>query len=191
MVLSDHSIKEEIKKGRIKITPFIPSCVQPASYDIHLGYQFRVFKNYQAAMIDVKKPNEDLTELVVVKKHGNFIIHPGEFVLAVVLEDLTLPNDLVVSLDGKSSLGRIGLLVHSTAGYVDPGWQGQLTLELSNVSNLPIVLYPEMKIGQLRFMKLSTPAECPYGSPKLKSKYQGAKEPESSKIYKEFKRKKQ
>lgn len=190
MVLSDRSILKEIKKGRVKITPFDSSCVQPASYDIHLGYQFRVFKNYKSAVIDVKKPTEDLTELVVIKKHESFIIHPGEFVLAVVLEDLKLPDDIVVSLDGKSSLGRIGLLVHSTAGYVDPGWQGYLTLELSNVSNLPIILYPEMKIAQLRFMELTSPAEHLYGSSKLKSKYQGAKEPMASQIYKEFKRKK-
>ena len=159
MVLSDKSIKEELANGRIKIDPLGESCIQPASVDVHLDNEILVFRNSVRPYVDIKQNMDDLTEIITIKDDKPFILHPGEFVLGSTLENIGLPGDLVARLEGKSSLGRIGLLIHSTAGYVDPGWQGHLTLELSNVSNLPITLYYGMKIGQLSYVRLKTPAD--------------------------------
>ncbi len=189
MVLSDRTIKEEIARGRIVIEPLDVSCIQPASVDIHLDKKLLVFKTWrQPFYIDVKQNTEDLTEVVEIDEDRPFFLNPGEFVLASTLESITLPPDIVGRLEGKSSLGRIGLLIHSTAGYVDPGWQGHLTLELSNVAKLPITLYYRMKIGQISFLRLSSPAERLYGDEGLGSKYQGQVEPTASRYYQDFQR---
>ena len=184
MILSDRSIREEIEAGRSVIDPFDPDCVQPSSVDLHVDAEFRVFANNRYPYIDVKEEQPDLTDLVEVKPDEPFILHPGEFVLGSTLERVALPDDLVARLEGKSSLGRLGLLIHSTAGYVDPGWDGYLTLELSNVANLPITLYPGMKIGQISFFRLTTAAEKPYGS--AGNKYQGQRGPTASRSYEDF-----
>ena len=186
MILSDVTIREEIEAGRIQIDPFDESCIQPSSVDLHVDAQFRVFANSRYPYIDVRREMPDLTELVEVTEGDPFILHPGEFVLGSTLERVGIPDDLVARLEGKSSLGRLGLLIHSTAGYVDPGWDGYLTLELSNVANLPITIYPTMKIGQISFFRLSTPAERPYGSSQTKSKYQGQRGPTASRFFEEF-----
>jgi len=186
LVLSDHTIKEELAKGRIVIDPLGERCIQPASVDVHLDRRLLVFRNSRRPYIDVREDMSDLTEMVEIKDHTPFILHPGEFVLASTLEHIELPDDLVARLEGKSSLGRIGLLIHSTAGYVDPGWKGHLTLELSNVANLPVTLYYGMKIGQVSYIRLSTAADHLYGSPELGSKYQGQTDPTASRIYKDF-----
>ena len=183
MILSDRTIREQIEAGRIVIDPFDPVCVQPSSVDLHVDAEFRVFRNNRYPFIDVKQA-QDLTELVEVKPDEPFILHPGEFVLGSTLERVAIPDDLVARLEGKSSLGRLGLLIHSTAGYVDPGWDGYLTLELSNVANLPITIYPGMKIGQISFFQLTTPADTPYGS--AGNKYQGQRGPTASRIHEEF-----
>src|SRR5919205_2703227 len=149
MILSDRSIREELAAGRIVIEPLDESCIQPSSVDLHIDRYFRVFRNHTMGFIDVKQDMEDLTELVEIKEDDVFILHPGEFVLGSTAERVRLPDDLVARLEGKSSLGRLGLLIHSTAGFVDCGFCGHLTLELSNVANLPITIYPGMKIGQL------------------------------------------
>jgi dCTP deaminase len=184
MILSDRTIREEIDAGRIVIDPFDPRCVQPSSVDLHVDSQFRVFANSRYPYIDVKQEMTDLTELVEVGPDEAFILHPGEFVLGSTAERVAIPNDLVARLEGKSSLGRLGLLIHSTAGYVDPGWDGYLTLELSNVANLPITLYPGMKIGQISFFKLTTEADVPYGA--AGNKYQGQRGPTPSRFFKDF-----
>jgi dCTP deaminase len=184
MILSDRTIREQIDAGRIVIDPFDPSCVQPSSVDLHVDSQFRVFANSRYPYIDVKEEMPDLTELVEVKPDEAFILHPGEFVLGSTAERVGIPNDLVARLEGKSSLGRLGLLIHSTAGYVDPGWDGYLTLELSNVANLPITLYPGMKIGQISFFMLTTEADVPYGS--AGNKYQGQRGPTPSRFFRDF-----
>jgi dCTP deaminase len=186
MILSDHSIREEISKGRIEIDPFDDACVQPSSVDLHVDRRFRTFHNARYPYIDVKAEMPDLTELVEVEEKVPFILHPGEFVLGSTLERVRLPDDLVARLEGKSSLGRLGLLIHSTAGYVDPGWDGYLTLELSNVANLPITIYPGMKIGQISFFRLTTQADVPYGSAVRGSKYQGQRGPTASRFFEEF-----
>ena len=186
MVLSDRSIKEEIAKGRIVIDPLGEGCIQPASVDVHLDKRVLVFRNSRRAYIDVREDMSDLTEMIEIDEDRPFMLHPGEFVLASTLEHIELPEDLVARLEGKSSLGRIGLLIHSTAGYVDPGWKGHLTLELSNVANLPVTLYLGMKIGQLSYLRLSTAAENLYGSPALGSKYQGQAAPTASRMYRDF-----
>lgn len=186
MILSDRTIREEIERGRIEIDPFDETCIQPSSVDLHVDRTFRVFHNARYPYIDVRKEQADLTELVEVLDGEPFILHPGEFVLGSTLERVRLPDDLVARLEGKSSLGRLGLLIHSTAGYVDPGWDGFLTLELSNVANLPITIYPEMKIGQISFFRLSTPADKPYGSEGAGSKYQGQRGPTASRFFEEF-----
>ena len=183
MILSDRTIREQIEAGRIVIDPFDPACVQPSSVDLHVDAEFRVFRNNRYPFIDVKQ-DQDLTELVEVKPEEPFILHPGEFVLGSTLERVSIPDDLVARLEGKSSLGRLGLLIHSTAGYVDPGWDGFLTLELSNVANLPITLYPGMKIGQISFFQLTTAAETPYGS--AGNKYQNQRGPTASRFHQEF-----
>jgi len=186
MILSDHTIREELAAGRIVIDPLGDNAVQPSSVDLRLERSFLVFRNYARGLIDVKQDLSDLTELVEVGPDDAFILHPGEFVLGSTLERVVLPTDLVARLEGKSSLGRLGLLIHSTAGFVDAGWDGQLTLELSNVANLPITLYPGMKIGQISFIRMTTPADVPYGSNAVGSKYQGQRGPRPSRYWENF-----
>jgi dCTP deaminase len=185
-VLSDRDIRAAIEAGEVVIRPYDPIDLQPSSVDLHLDRRFRVFRNNRYAYIDVRKPQPDLTELVTIENDEPFVLHPGEFVLGQTLEWTELPVDLVARLEGKSSLGRLGLLIHSTAGYVDPGWKGNLTLELSNVANLPIALYYGMKIGQISFFKMSSPVDRPYGSKELGSKYQGQSEPTASAFHRDF-----
>ena len=187
MVLSDRTIRQEIESGRIVIDPFDASNVQPSSVDVRVDRQFRVFHNARYPFIDVRQPMDDLTELVEISDDEPFILHPGEFVLGQTLERVTLPDDLVARLEGKSSLGRLGLLIHSTAGFVDPSWEGNLTLELSNVANLPITIYHGMPIGQISFMRMDGPVEHPYGGGDTGSKYQGQAEPTPSRFYLNFK----
>jgi dCTP deaminase len=186
MILSDRSIREEIAAGRIEIDPFEERSLQPSSVDLHVDRTFRTFHNARYPYIDVKKEMPGLTELTEVEGDTPFILHPGEFVLGSTLERIRLPDDLVARLEGKSSLGRLGLLIHSTAGYVDPGWDGYLTLELSNVANLPITIYPGMKIGQISFFRLTSAADRPYGSSERGSKYQGQRGPTASRFFQEF-----
>jgi dCTP deaminase len=186
MVLSDRTIKDEIASGRIVLDPFDEGLVQPSSVDVRVDRQFRVFHNARRPYIDVRKPTEDLTELVTIDGDEPFILHPGEFVLGQTLERVRLPDDLVARLEGKSSLGRLGLLIHSTAGFVDPGFEGNLTLELSNVANLPITIYHGMPIGQISFMRMDAPVERAYGSGEAGSKYQGQAEPTPSRFYLNF-----
>ena len=188
MVLSDRSIRKQIDRGRIVVDPINLDDIQPASIDLHLSNRFLVFSNSRKPYIDVREPLDDLTEAVEIDHDTPFMLHPGEFVLASTLEHIELPDDLVARLEGKSSLGRIGLLIHSTAGFVDPGWSGRLTLELSNVARLPITLYHRMKIGQISFLQLTTPAERLYGSPELGSKYQGQTGPTASRFHQDFDR---
>jgi dCTP deaminase len=185
VVLSDRTISRLIEEGRIGIDPFDPSLMQPSSLDVRVDRYFRVFRNSRYPYIDVKVEQEELTELVEADDEA-FILHPGEFVLGSTLERVTLPDDLVARLEGKSSLGRLGLLIHSTAGFIDPGWDGHVTLELSNVANLPITIYPEMKIGQLSFVQLTEAAERPYGSAGIGSKYQGQRGPTPSRYWQNF-----
>ena len=186
MVLSDRTIRRLLAERRIGIDPFDEALVQPSSVDVRVDRFFRVFRNSLYPYIDVKEPMEDLTELVEIAGGGPFILHPGEFVLGSTLERISLPDDLVARLEGKSSLGRLGLLIHSTAGFIDPGWDGHVTLELSNVANLPITIYYGMRIGQLSFVQLTEPAETPYGSGGLGSKYQGQTGPTPSRYWKSF-----
>jgi dCTP deaminase len=186
MVLSDGTIRAEIEAGRIAIDPYEPGNIQPASIDVRCDAKFRVFHNGRHPYIDVRKPMDDLTELVEVDGDEPFILHPGEFVLGQTLERVSIPNDLVARLEGKSSLGRLGLLIHSTAGFIDSGFTGNITLELSNVANLPITIYQGMPIGQISFMRLDRPVEKPYGSGELTSKYQGQSEPTPSSYHLNF-----
>ena len=188
MVLSDRTIREEIESGRLVFDPYDPSLIQPSSVDVRVDRQFRVFHNSRHPFIDVRKPMEDLTELVEVTDSEPFVLHPGEFVLGQTLERVSLPDDLVARLEGKSSIGRLGLLIHSTAGFVDPGFSGNLTLELSNVANLPITIYHGMPIGQISFMRMDGPVEHPYGSEETGSKYQGQAEPTPSRYHLNFER---
>lgn len=187
MILSDRDIREELDRGRIVIKPFEPSMVQPSSVDVRIDNQFRVFHNHRYEVIDVKRRMDDLTELIQVKDDEPFILHPGEFVLGSTFEWVELPGDIAGRLEGKSSLGRLGLVTHSTAGFIDPSFEGHLTLELSNLANLPITLYPGMKIGQIAFFKLSSEAEVGYGADELKSKYKGQRGPTPSKYWENFK----
>jgi dCTP deaminase len=186
MILSDGDIRKEIATGRIEIDPFDEASVQPSSVDLHVADGFRVFANTRYPYIDVRREMPHLTELVEAADGEPFILHPGEFVLGSTTERVRLPDDLVARLEGTSSLGRLGLLIHSTAGYVDPGWDGHLTLELSNVANLPITIYPGMRIGQISFFRLSAPAERPYGAAGRRSKYQGQRGPTASRFFEEF-----
>jgi dCTP deaminase len=179
MVLSDRDIRAAIESGRIGIDPYDADCVQPASVDIRLDHRFRVYHSSRHTHIDLAKPLDDITELVEAED-GPFILHPSEFVLGSTRERIRLPDDIVSRVEGKSSLGRLGLLIHSTAGFIDPAWDGHITLELSNVNTIPITLYPGMRIGQLSFFPLSSPAERPYGSPALGSSYQGQTGPTPS-----------
>jgi dCTP deaminase len=186
MILSDRTIRAELDAGRIVIDPLDEQCIQPSSVDLRLDRLFRVFLNHTMPVIDVKEDLEDLTRLVEIGEGEAFILHPGEFVLGSTYERVTLPDDLVGRIEGKSSLGRLGLLIHSTAGFIDAGFSGYLTLELSNVANLPITLYPGMKIGQVSFLRMTTPADVPYGSARVGSKYQGQRGPTPSRYWENF-----
>lgn len=186
VILSDRTIREEVAAGRIVIEPFEDRAIQPSSVDLRLDSYFRVFRNHTLSHIDVKQNLEELTELVEASDEDPFILHPGEFVLGSTLERVAIPSDLVGRIEGKSSLGRLGLLIHTTAGFVDAGWDGQLTLEFSNVASLPITLYPGMKIGQISFIRMTTDADQPYGTGKLGSKYQGQKGPRPSRYWENF-----
>lgn len=185
-VLSDRTIKEELAASRLIIEPLDDANIQPASIDLQLDRVFRIFRVTRRPFVDVRQPMDDLTELVTIEDDEPFIIQPGTFVLGSTLEYITLPDDIVARVDGRSSLGRLGLLVHATAGYVDPGWTGKLTLELSNQSQMPIALYYGMKISQISFLRMSTPVDRPYGSESLASKYQGQTGPTPSRIFQDF-----
>ncbi|MFH9349219.1 dCTP deaminase [Kitasatospora aureofaciens] len=188
MLLSDKDIRTEIDLGRVVIDPFDPAMIQPSSIDVRLDRFFRVFENHKYPHIDPSEEQPDLTRLVEPDGDDAFILHPGEFVLASTYEVITLPEDVASRLEGKSSLGRLGLLTHSTAGFIDPGFSGHVTLELSNVATLPIKLYPGMKIGQLCLFRLSSPSEHPYGSERYGSRYQGQRGPTPSRSYLNFHR---
>lgn len=186
MVLSDRTIRRLLEAGRIGIEPYDAGLMQPSSVDVRVDRYFRVFRNSRYPYIDVKQEQEELTELIEIDDETPFILHPGEFVLGSTLERVRLPDDVVARLEGKSSLGRLGLLIHSTAGFIDPGWDGHVTLELSNVANLPITIYHAMKIGQISFMQMTERADTPYGSGALGSKYQGQQGPTPSRYWKNF-----
>ncbi|MCB0912378.1 MAG: dCTP deaminase, partial [Propionibacteriaceae bacterium] len=177
MLLSDRDIRAEITSGRVVLEPYEDAMVQPSSVDVRIDRWFRLFDNHKYAVIDPAEEQAELTHLVEVEPDEPFVLHPGEFVLASTYEVVTLPDDIAARLEGKSSLGRLGLLTHSTAGFIDPGFSGHVTLELSNVATLPIKLWPGMKIGQLCFFQLSSPAEHPYGSATTGSHYQGQRGP--------------
>lgn len=185
MIFSDRTIREALAAGRIVIDPLEPSFIQPSSVDLRVDSAFRVFENHRYPHIDPRSPQEDLTKLIEVGDEP-FVLHPGEFVLGSTLERVQLGEDIVARLEGKSSLGRLGLLIHSTAGFVDPGFDGYLTLELSNVANLPIAIYPGMKIGQISFYQMTTAADHPYGSTEAGSKYQGQRGPTPSRSHIDF-----
>ena len=186
MLMSDRDIRAEIESGRIGLEPLEMTLLQPSSFDVRLDRFFRLFDNHKYAYIDPAEDQSDLTQLIEVPADEPFILHPGEFVLGSTFEFVTLPDDIAARLEGKSSLGRLGLLTHSTAGFVDPGFKGHVTLELANVSNLPIKLWPGMKVGQLCFFKLTSPSENPYGSAKYGSRYQGQRGPTASRSFMNF-----
>ena len=188
MILSDRSIREQLAAGRIVIDPLDESLIQPSSPDLRISNHFRVFRNHTAGVIDVKQDMANLTEPIEVPADGDdpFMLHPGEFVLGSTLERIAVPDDLVARIEGKSSLGRLGLLIHSTAGFIDAGFDGHVTLELANVASLPITLYPGMKIGQVSFMRMTTPADNPYGSGAQGSKYQGQRGGAPSRYFESF-----
>ncbi len=183
MLLSDRDLIAEIKSGQLALEPFEPGLVQPSSVDVRLDRLFRVFNNHLYTHIDPAQQQDDLTSLVEVPEGESFVLHPGEFALASTLEVVTLGHQLAARLEGKSSLGRLGLLVHSTAGFIDPGFSGHVTLELSNVASLPIRLWPGMKIGHICVLRLSSPAEHPYGSAVYGSRYQGQRGPTASRSW--------
>jgi dCTP deaminase len=187
VILSDRTLREQLAAGRILIDPFDERLIQPSSIDVRIANLFRVFRNHTAAVIDVKLDLSDLTELIEIPDDGVFMLHPGEFVLASTYERIALPDDLVARIEGKSSLGRLGLLIHSTAGFIDAGFDGHITLELANVASLPITLYPGMKIGQVSFMEMTTAADNPYGKGAIGSKYQGQRGPTPSRYFENFK----
>ena len=188
MLLSDRDIKAELDAGRVALDPYDPAMIQPSSIDVRLDRFFRLFDNHKYPFIDPAEDQPELTHLVEVEDDQPFILHPGEFVLGSTFELVTLPDDVAARLEGKSSLGRLGLLTHSTAGFIDPGFSGHVTLELSNVATLPIKLWPGMKIGQLCFFRLSSPAERPYGSSEYSSRYQGQRGPTASLSFQNFHR---
>ncbi|OKL46722.1 dCTP deaminase [Boudabousia marimammalium] len=188
MLLSDHDIKNQLTEGRINLDPLDLEMIQPASIDVRLDRYFRLFDNHRYAVIDPAAQQEDLTHLVDAGDDRPFVLHPGEFVLGATYEKVTLPDDIAARLEGKSSLGRLGLLTHSTAGFIDPGFTGHVTLELSNTATMPILLYPGMKIGQLCFFQLSSPADRPYGQGATGSRYQGQRGPTASRSYLNFSR---
>lgn len=186
MILSDVTLKKEVENGRLVIKPFDTNCLQPASIDLKLASEFRVFKHTNHALIDIKEDFGEYTELLKIGDGDRFVLHPGEFVLGSTLEWVEVPQHLVGRIEGKSSLGRLGVIVHATAGFVDPGFKGKLTLEISNVGKIPISLYPGMKIAQFSVIQLTEPAQTSYGDKKLNSKYQGQQGPEESKIHKNY-----
>ena len=186
MLLSDRDLRAELDAGRVGLDPYDPAMIQPSSVDVRLDRYFRVFENHRYPHIDPAEEQQDLTRLVEANSDEAFILHPGEFVLASTYEVVTLPDDIAGRLEGKSSLGRLGLLTHSTAGFIDPGFSGHVTLELSNVATLPIKLWPGMKIGQLCLFRLSSPAEHPYGSSVYGSRYQGQRGPTPSRSFANF-----
>jgi dCTP deaminase len=188
VLLSDRDIRAELDTERVVLEPYEPSMVQPSSVDVRIDRFFRLFDNHKYPVIDPAEEQPELTRLVEVTSGEAFVLHPGEFVLASTYEVVTLPDDIAARLEGKSSLGRLGLLTHSTAGFIDPGFSGHVTLELSNVATLPIKLWPGMKIGQLCFFRLSSPAENPYGSAVSGSRYQGQRGPTASRSYRSFHR---
>lgn len=186
MLLSDRDINAQISTGRVRLDPWDPEMVQPSSVDVRLDRYFRIFENHRYPVIDPAAEQNELTRMVTPNGDDPFVLHPGEFVLGATYEYVTLPDDVAARLEGKSSLGRLGLLTHSTAGFIDPGFNGHITLELSNMSTLPLKLYPGMKIGQLCFFQLSSPAEHPYGSASTGSHYQGQRGPTASRSYQNF-----
>ncbi|MBC49085.1 MAG: dCTP deaminase [Ilumatobacter sp.] len=192
MILSDRTLREQLNAGRIVIDPLDETLIQPSSIDVRISNLFRVFRNHTRGVIDVKQDLTDLTELVEMPASldGNdtaaFMLHPGEFVLGSTLERVGVPGDLVGRVEGKSSLGRLGLMIHSTAGFIDAGFDGHITLELANVASLPITLYPGMKIGQISFMEMTSPADKPYGQGATGSKYQGQRGPTPSRYFENF-----
>ncbi|GAB3587360.1 dCTP deaminase [Calidifontibacter terrae] len=186
MLLSDRDIKAQIDAGRVRLDPYDPAMVQPSSIDIRMDKFFRLFDNHKYPYIDPAEEQDELTRLVEVGAGDAFVLHPGEFVLGSTYETVTLPDDVAARVEGKSSLGRLGLLTHATAGFVDPGFNGHVTLELSNVATLPIKLWPGMKIGQLCFFQLSSPSENPYGSASYGSHYQGQRGPTASRSHQNF-----
>ena len=188
MLLSDRDILAEIDKGRVVLDPWDPKMIQPSSIDIRLDKFFRVFDNHKYPVIDPAVEQSELTRLIETEGDEPFVLHPGEFVLGSTYETITLPNDIASRVEGKSSLGRLGLLTHATAGFVDPGFSGHVTLELANVATLPIKLYPGMKIGQFCFFRLSSPSDNPYGSGQYGSHYQGQRGPTASRSYQNFHR---
>ncbi len=188
MLLSDRDIQAQIEAGRVRLDPWDPAMVQPSSIDVRLDRYFRLFDNHKYPVIDPAQDQPELTRLVEVDSGESFVLHPGEFVLGSTLEEVSLPDDVAARVEGKSSLGRLGLLTHATAGFVDPGFTGHVTLELSNVATLPIVLHPGMKIGQLCFFQLSSAAEHPYGSSAKGSHYQGQRGPTASRSFQNFHR---
>ncbi|MGE9351399.1 dCTP deaminase [Isoptericola variabilis] len=188
MLLSDRDIRAELDAGRVVLDPYDPSMLQPSSIDVRLDRYFRLFDNHKYPFIDPSQEQPELTRLVEVAPDEPFVLHPGEFVLGSTFEAVTLPDDVAARLEGKSSLGRLGLLTHSTAGFIDPGFSGHVTLELSNVATLPITLWPGMKIGQMCFFRLSSPAEHPYGSDAYGSRYQGQRGPTASRSWQSFHR---
>jgi len=188
VIFSDRTIRQAIEEGRVEIDPFDPAYVQPSSVDLRVDRTFRVFVNHRYPAIDPRTPQDDLTAVVDVPEGEPFVLHPGEFVLGATLERVRLGNDVVARLEGKSSLGRLGLLIHSTTGFVDPGFDGYLTLELSNVANLPISIWPGMRIGQISFYQMTTEADHPYGSSATGSKYQGQRGPTPSRSHIDFSR---
>jgi len=190
MILSDQDILKAITSKKVVITPFKKELIQPSSYDLRLANSFRIFKNTKQAYLDVRNPAGDFMELVTVKENEPIIIHPGEFLLGETMEYFEFPDDLVGRLEGKSSLARIGVVIHATAGYFDPGFKGTGTLEMSNMANIPIALYAGMKIGQMSFYQMTSPAKVPYGSRGLGSKYQGQRGPTESRLFKDFSDKK-
>ena len=186
VLLSDRDIRAEIQSGRVRVEPYDEGMIQPSSIDVRLDRFFRVFENHKYSVIDPSVEQSELTREVEVKSKEFFILHPGEFVLASTYEVISLPDDVAGRLEGKSSLGRLGLLTHSTAGFIDPGFSGHITLELSNVANLPVKLFPGMKIGQLCLIRLTSPAEHPYGSAVYGSRYQGQRGPTPSRSWMNF-----
>jgi dCTP deaminase len=185
MVLSDKSIKERIRKKSLVIEPLDEGNVQPASVDLHLGNKFIIFSNHTYEVFDVKK-NIENTTLVEIEDDGFFIIHPDEFVLATTVEFVAIPDDLLGRLDGRSSVGRTGLIIHASAGFIDPGYEGNITLHMFNFSKLPIKIYPHMRIAQMSFEEMTTPVEIPYGSKPGRNKYNGQRDPIPSQIWKDF-----
>ncbi len=188
VILSDRTLREQLAAGRIVIEPFDETLIQPSSIDVRISNLFQVFRNHTRGVIDVKQDMTALTEMVEIPDDGTqaFMLHPGEFVLGSTLERVAVPDDLVARIEGKSSLGRLGLLIHSTAGFIDAGFDGHVTLELANVASLPITLYPGMKIGQVSFMQMTTPADQPYGKGAKGSKYQGQRGPTPSRYFENF-----